>query len=103
MTKWTRCWRWVPPRGGGTSKYRRSIRLGLLPTTASLASAGIVTRAGHEWRLIIAGGNPIDAAKYQFMILATIAALTLLADSIIMLMVYKRCFTALDQYQPVNG
>ena len=26
-----------------------------------------------------------------------------LADSIIMLMVYKRCFTALDQYQPVNG
>lgn len=46
---------------------------------------------------IIAGGNPIDAAKYQFMILATIAALTLLADSIIMLMVYKRCFTALDQ------
>ena len=52
---------------------------------------------------IIAGGNPIDAAKYQFMILATIAALTLLADSIIMLMVYKRCFTALDQYQPVNG
>ena len=41
--------------------------------------------------------------RYQFMILATIAALTLLADSIIMLMVYKRCFTALDQYQPVNG
>ena len=80
-----------------------SIRLGLLPTTASLASAGIVTVPGMMAGQIIAGGNPIDAAKYQFMILATIAALTLLADSIIMLMVYKRCFTALDQYQPVNG
>ena len=78
-------------------------RLGLLPTTASLASAGIVTVPGMMAGQIIAGGNPIDAAKYQFMILATIAALTLLADSIIMLMVYKRCFTALDQYQPVNG
>ena len=80
-----------------------SIRLGLLPTTASLASSGIVTIPGMMAGQIIAGGNPIDAAKYQFMILATIAALTLLADSIIMLMVYKRCFTALDQYQPVNG
>lgn len=80
-----------------------SIRLGLLPTTASLASAGIVTVPGMMAGQIIAGGNPIDAAKYQFMILATIAALTLLADSIIMLMVYKRCFTALDQYQPVNS
>ena len=70
---------------------------------SSLASAGIVTVPGMMAGQIIAGGNPIDAAKYQFMILATIAALTLLADSIIMLMVYKRCFTALDQYQPVNS
>ena len=80
-----------------------SIRLGLLPTTASLASSGIVTMPGMMAGQIIAGGNPIDAAKYQFMILAAIAALTLLADSIIMLMVYRRCFTAEDQYQPIAG
>lgn len=89
--------------GGGTSKYR-------LVDPSGIAAHHRVARlrrhcdgAGHDGRSIIAGGNPIDAAKYQFMILATIAALTLLADSIIMLMVYKRCFTALDQYQPVNG
>ncbi len=61
-----------------------SIRLGLLPTTASLASSGIVT---------------INAAKYQFVILASIAALTLLADTLIMVMVYRTCFTADDQYR----
>ena len=75
-----------------------SIRLGLLPTTASLASSGIVTVPG-----IIAGGNPIDAAKYQFLILAAIAALTLLADSLIMVMAYRKCFTADDQYNPITG
>lgn len=80
-----------------------SIRLGLLPTTASLASSGIVTVPGMMAGQIIAGGNPIEAAKYQFMILATIAALTLLADSIIMLMVYRRCFTSEDQFQPAAG
>lgn len=80
-----------------------SIRLGLLPTTASLASSGIVTVPGMMAGQIIAGGNPIDAAKYQFLILAAIAALTLLADSLIMVMAYRKCFTADDQYNPIAG
>lgn len=78
-----------------------SIRLGLMPTTASLASAGIVTVPGMMAGQIIAGGDPINAAKYQFMVLAAIAALTLLADSVIMVLAYRKCFTVLDQYQPV--
>ena len=77
-----------------------SIRLGLMPTTASLASAGIVTVPGMMAGQIIAGGDPLDAAKYQFMVLASIAALTLLADGLIMTLVYRKCFTALDQYEP---
>ena len=44
-----------------------------------------------------------DAAKYQFLILAAIAALTLLADSLIMVMAYRKCFTADDQYNPITG
>lgn len=74
-----------------------SIRLGMLPTTASLASSGIVTIPGMMAGQVIAGGNPLDAAKYQFVILAAIAALTLLADTIIMLLVYRVCFTADDR------
>ena len=72
-----------------------------MPTTASLASAGIVTVPGMMAGQIIAGGDPINAAKYQFMVLAAIAALTLLADSVIMVLAYRKCFTVLDQYQPV--
>lgn len=74
-----------------------SIRLGMLPTTASLASSGIVTIPGMMAGQVIAGGDPLDAAKYQFVILAAISALTLLADTIIMLLVYRVCFTADDQ------
>lgn len=75
-----------------------SLRLGLLPTTASLASSGIVTIPGMMAGQVIAGGDPFDAAKYQFVILAAISALTLLADTIITLLVYRRCFTDRDQY-----
>ena len=64
-----------------------SITLGLLPSIAMLASGQI-----------IAGQNPVNAAKYQFVILAAVSALTLLADSIILALVYKRCFISYDRY-----
>lgn len=76
-----------------------SIRLGLLPTTASLASSGIVTIPGMMAGQVIAGGDPLNAAKYQFVVFGAIAALTLLADGLIMAMVYRTCFTTDDQYQ----
>lgn len=75
-----------------------SIRLGLLPSIAMLSSSGIVTIPGMMSGQIIAGGNPISAAKYQFVILAAVAALTLVADSIIMALIYQRCFTSYDRY-----
>ena len=77
-----------------------SIRLGLLPTTASLASSGIVTIPGMMAGQVIDGGDPLNAAKYQFVVLDAIAALTLLADGLIMVMIYRTCFTADDQYRP---
>lgn len=79
-----------------------SIRLGLTPTTASLASAGIVTIPGMMAGQVIAGGDPLGAAKYQFVILAAIAALTLLADGLIMLCVYRTCFDAEGRLRPAR-
>ncbi|KAB5607491.1 hypothetical protein EHS19_04755 [Bifidobacterium jacchi] len=46
------------------------------------------------------GETPLEAAKYQFVVFAAIAALTLVADSLILTMVYRTCFTADDQYKP---
>ena len=40
------------------------------------------------------------AMGFQFVVFGAIAALTLLADGLIMAMVYRTCFTADDQYQP---
>lgn len=76
-----------------------SMQLGLLPTIASLTSSGIVTIPGMMAGQIIAGGDPINAAKYQFVVLTSIAALTLVADTLIMTRIYRTCFTVADQYQ----
>ena len=70
------------------------------PSIVSLASSGIVTIPGMMAGQVIAGGDPLNAAKYQFVVLDAIAALTLLADGLIMVMIYRTCFTADDQYRP---
>lgn len=75
-----------------------SIRLGMLPSIAMLASSGIVTIPGMMSGQVIAGKSPIMAAKYQFVILAAVAALTLVADSVILALIYKRCFISYDRY-----
>lgn len=79
-----------------------SIRLGLLPTTATLASCGIVTIPGMMAGQVIAGGDPLQAAKYQFVVFAAISALTLVADGLIMAMVYRTCFTGGDQFKAAD-
>ena len=75
-----------------------SIRLGLLPTIASLASTGVVTIPGMMTGQIIAGADPLLAARYQFVITISIGALTLLSSVLIIMLTYRRCFNEHDQY-----
>lgn len=89
------------PREASMPSIRSAMRMGLMPTVASLASAGIVTIPGMMAGQILAGNDPLTAAKYQFVVLAAIAALTMVSDALILHLVYGRCFTALHQYQPI--
>ena len=50
--------------------------------------------------MMSASATRVSAAKYQFVVLAAIAALTLVADALIMTMTYRTCFTDKDQYKP---
>jgi putative ABC transport system permease protein len=78
-----------------------SVRLGLTPTIATLASSGIVMIPGMMAGQVIAGLNPLNAAIYQFVILAAMASLTLVSTALILRLVYRTCFTADDRYQPI--
>ncbi|OXN00938.1 ABC transporter permease [Bifidobacterium vansinderenii] len=70
-----------------------AVRLGLIPTIAQLASSGIVLIPGMMAGQIIAGGDPVQAARYQFVVLAVISSLTALADTLIVMLVYRVAFT----------
>ncbi len=67
----------------GASRYqafddilRRGLRTGLMPVLNAMAAAGIVSLPGMMTGQILAGIDPIDAAKYQIMIMFLIAGAT---------------------------
>ncbi|MBX9683862.1 MAG: iron export ABC transporter permease subunit FetB [Hyphomicrobium sp.] len=55
---------------------RRGLRTGLMPVLNGMAAAGIVSLPGMMTGQILAGVDPVEAAKYQIMIMFLIAGAT---------------------------
>jgi putative ABC transport system permease protein len=53
---------------------RESIRTGLIPIINAMAAAGIVSLPGMMTGQILAGNLPVDAVKYQIMIMFMVSA-----------------------------
>ena len=71
---------------------RDALRSGLIPIVNSMATAGIVSLPGMMTGQILAGSPPMEAAKYQLMILFLIAAGTGLGSMAAVLLGSKRLF-----------
>ena len=57
-----------------TEIRRESIRSGLMPTINAMMAAGIVSLPGMMTGQILAGSPPLEAVKYQIMIMFLIGA-----------------------------
>lgn len=53
---------------------REAMRVGLMPIINTMAAAGLVSLPGMMTGQILAGGDPLEASKYQVMIIFMIAA-----------------------------
>ena len=59
---------------------RTALRTGMMPILNSMATTGIVALPGMMTGQIIAGADPVDAAKYQMLIMFLIAGATALGS-----------------------
>ncbi len=71
---------------------RDALRSGLIPIVNAMTTAGIVSLPGMMTGQILAGSPPMDAAKYQLLILFLIAAGTGLGSMAAVLLGSKRLF-----------
>jgi putative ABC transport system permease protein len=77
---------------------QRALRTGMTPTINAMAAAGIVNVPGVMTGQILAGSPPVQAARYQIVILFLIASGTALGTVGIVLLSYRRLFTTYHQF-----
>jgi putative ABC transport system permease protein len=72
------------------SQVREAIRVGMIPTINSMMVMGLVSLPGMMTGQILAGANPIDAVRYQIVIMFMIAAGAALGIFGVVLLAYRR-------------
>ena len=78
---------------------RAAIRTGLVPIMNAMMVVGLVSLPGMMTGQILSGVDPLDAVKYQIVILFLIAAATTLGVVSAVLLGYRRLFTASHQFR----
>lgn len=73
---------------------RESVRKGLIPIINSMMVVGIVSLPGMMTGQILAGADPLEAVKYQIIVMFMIVAATSLGCILMSLLVYQRLFGA---------
>lgn len=71
-------------------QVREAVRTGMIPITNSMMVMGVVSMPGMMTGQILAGANPIDAVRYQIVIVFMIAAATALGTLFVILLAFQR-------------
>jgi putative ABC transport system permease protein len=77
---------------------RSALRAGLIPTINSMAAAGIVFIPGMMTGQILAGADPLEATKYQIVVMLMVSAATAIGSIMAVMLAYRRRFTAEGVY-----
>jgi putative ABC transport system permease protein len=85
--------RWEAARGPLSDAVRR----GMIPIINSMTVVGIVSLPGMMTGQILQGADPLNAVKYQIVVMFMIAAATALSSIVIALLVFRRLFNSKHQ------
>jgi putative ABC transport system permease protein len=77
---------------------QQAVRTGLIPTINAMMVVGIVSLPGMMTGQVLAGASPIEAVKYQIVILFLIASGSALGTVSVVLLSYRRLFNKHHQY-----
>jgi putative ABC transport system permease protein len=77
---------------------QRAVRTGLIPTINAMMVVGIVSLPGMMTGQILAGASPVQAVKYQIVIMFLIASATALGTVSAVLLSYRRLFNQDHQF-----
>ncbi|MEM9490450.1 MAG: iron export ABC transporter permease subunit FetB [Myxococcota bacterium] len=74
-----------------------AVRRGMIPILNSMTVVGIVSLPGMMTGQILAGADPLDAVKYQIVVMFMLAAATAMGSMGVAVLAYRRLFNARHQ------
>ncbi|MGM0574349.1 MAG: ABC transporter permease [Myxococcota bacterium] len=74
-----------------------SVRRGMIPILNAMMVVGIVSLPGMMTGQILAGADPLDAVKYQIVVMCMLAAATALGSMMVALLAFRRLFNERHQ------
>jgi putative ABC transport system permease protein len=77
---------------------RQAVQTGLIPTINAMMVVGIVSLPGMMTGQILAGASPVEAVKYQIVIMFLIASATAVGTVAVVLLSYRRLFNEHHQF-----
>jgi UDP-glucose/iron transport system permease protein len=84
----------------GQAPMRHALRTGMTPIVNAMMVAGVVSLPGMMTGQLLSGVTPIQAVKYQIVIMFLIAAATALGTAGVVLLSFRRMFTSDHQFLP---
>lgn len=79
---------------------RQAVRAGMIPTLNQMSVVGIVSLPGMMTGQVLAGESPVDAVRYQIVIMFLIAASSALGTVGAVLLTYRRLFSPEHRFLP---
>jgi putative ABC transport system permease protein len=77
---------------------RQAVRTGLIPTINAMMVVGVVSLPGMMTGQILAGASPVEAVKYQIVIMFLIASAAALGTVSVVMLSYRRLFNEHHQF-----
>jgi putative ABC transport system permease protein len=79
-------------REASKDMFRNALKAGMIPSINSMMGVGIVSLPGMMTGQILAGADPVDAVRYQIVVMLMIVAATVLSALLVLHLVRRRCF-----------
>ena len=82
------------PREASEDMFRTALRAGMLNPINAMMGVGLVTLPGMMTGQILAGVSPVQAIRYQLVIVLMMTAASALSSFAVLMLVRRRCFSS---------
>ena len=90
------------PREAAAPSLKAAIGAGMTPVLANMSAAGIVTFPGMMTGQLLAGADPLSAAKYQIVVMLMLSAANTVAIVTACFMTYRKRFARIIIYNRID-